>query len=121
MQVRKRCFSLLVAQPEAGAPGLGGKSRLVHRMPSGALEQSCATALPTAFGESLWSQGQGDGQLVTIHALGICKKIPRGLKSLKDRRSKPPLQRSKISEHSQVGPPHTRVNCSLRTQRFDDV
>lgn len=81
MQVRERCFSLLVAQPEAEAPGLGGKSWLVHRMPSGALGQSRATALPTAFD---WSQGQGDGQLVTIHALGICKKNSPGLKSLKD-------------------------------------
>ena len=68
-----------------------------------------------------WSQGHGDGQLVTIHALGICKKNSPGLKSLKDRKSKPPLQRSKLSEHSQVGPFHTRVNCSLRTRRLDDV
>lgn len=61
-----------------------------------------------------WSQGHGDGQLVTIHALGICKKNSLGLKSLKDRKCKPPLQRSKLSEHSQVGPSHTRVNCSLK-------
>ena len=53
MQIGKMCFSLLVAQSEARAPGLGGKGRLVHRMPSSALGQSQAATLPTAFGTGL--------------------------------------------------------------------